>query len=71
MNDEKKRQVLEGQWEEGMNFVAATIFYGSYSYTKFIATNPDAKEKKYVDDWLNRQLSLPKYKGKIIPGFNG
>ena len=32
------------------------------------------KEKcKYLpaNDWLNRQLSSPKYKGKIIPGFNG
>ena len=71
MNNEKMRQVLDCQWEDGMNFVAATIFHGSYSYTKFIATRPDAKEKKYVDDWLNGQLSSPKYKGKIIPGFNG
>ena len=64
------RQVLEGQWEEGVLFIALAIINESMSYDKFLSLNPDAKEKKYVDDWLNRQLSSPKYKGKIIPGFN-
>ena len=71
MNDELTRQKLEDQWEEGVHFVTLAIFNGSWSYAKFLSTNPDSKAKKYVDDWLNRQLSSPKYKGKIIPGFNG
>ena len=70
MNDEKMRQVLDEQWEEGVHFVAAAIFHGSYSYEISLSTNPEERSKKYVDDWLNRQLSSPKYKGKIIPGFN-
>ena len=64
------RQVLEGQWEEGVLFIALAIINESMSYDKFLSLNTDTKEKKYVDDWLNRQLSSPKYKGKIIPGFN-
>ena len=71
MNNEKMMQVLDSQWEDGIHFVAAAIFHGSYSYAKFLSKNPEEKSKKYVDDWLNRQLSSPKYKGKIIPGFNG
>lgn len=70
MNDDKMRQILEDQWEEGVHFIALAIINESMSYDKFLSLNPDAKEKKYVDDWLNRQLSSPKYKGKIIPGFN-
>lgn len=71
MNDEKRRQVLAGQWEEGVHFIALSIFNGSMSYVKFLSLKPDTKEKKYVDDWLKGQLSAPEYKGKIIPGFNG
>ena len=70
MTDEKLRQILDGQWEEGIHCVTLAIFKGSWSYAKFLSTNPDAKAKKYVDDWLNGQLALPKNKGKIIPGFN-
>lgn len=71
MNDEKMSQVWDWQWEGGISMVACTIFHGNYPYNSFLATNPDAKAKKYVDDWLNGQLSLPEHKGKIIPGFNG
>ena len=70
MNDDKMRQVLDGQWEEGIHFVTLAIFHGSCSYADFLSTNPEARSKKYVDDWLNKQLSSPKYKDKIIPGFN-
>lgn len=70
MNDEKLRQVREWQWEEGVSMVAYSIFMGSWPYKKFLSTNPTPEEKKYVDDWLRAHLALPKYKGKIIPGFN-
>ena len=70
MTDERKKQMIEDQWEEGIHFVTLSIFHGSYSYAKFLATNPDDKAKKYVDDWLNGHLAMPQYKGKIIPGFN-
>ena len=70
MTDEKLKQVRELQWEEGLAMIACTIFHGNCHYGAFLATDPDAKEKKYVDDWLTAQLALPKYKGKIIPGFN-
>lgn len=71
MNDERTTQRREDQWEEGIHFVAAAIFIGSWSYGKFLSTNPNVKAKKYVDDWLTGQLAMPKNKGKIIPGFNG
>lgn len=71
MNNEKMKQVMAGQWEEGIHCVTLAIFRGSWSYAKFLATNPDAKTKKYVDDWLNGQLAMPEHKGKVIPGFNG
>lgn len=70
MDNERIRQRLDDQWEEGIHFVTLAIFYGSWSYSRFLATNPDAKAKKYVDDWLKGHLALPKYKDKIIPGFN-
>ncbi len=70
MNDEKLRQVREDQWEEGIHFVTLAIFHGSWPYSKFLSTNPTPEEKKYVDDWIKAHLALPKYKGKIIPGFN-
>ena len=70
MTDEKLKQVLAGQWEEGVAMIAGTVFRGHLSYRAFLETKPDAKAKKYVDDWLNGHLAMPKYKGKIIPGFN-
>ena len=70
MNDEKHRQVLEDQRNEDMHFVASSIFAGLWSYSGFIDTSPKPQIKRYVDDWLRAQLALPKYKGKIIPGFN-
>ena len=70
MNNEKMKQVLDWQWEEGVSMVACTIFHGNLPYQAFLDANPDAKAKKYVDDWLNWQLVKPENKGKIIPGFN-
>ena len=70
MNDEKLRQVREWQWEEGLAMIVCTIFAGNCTYDSFLATNPTPEEKKYVDDWLRAHLALPKYKDKIIPGFN-
>ena len=69
MNDEKLRQVREWQWEEGLIMIACTIFSGDCTYSAFLATHPDAKEKKYVDDWLRGNL-VGEDKDKIIPGFN-
>ena len=71
MNDEKMKQVLAGQWEEGLDMIALTIFCNNLSYRAFLETRPTSEEKKYVDDWLTGQLAMPKNKGKIIPGFNG
>ena len=70
MTDERTRQRIECQWQDGIHFVTLAIFHGSWSYERFLATNPDVKAKKYVDDWLKAHLALPEYKGKIIPGFN-
>ena len=69
MNDEKMRQVWEWQWKEGLICIALAIFQGSWPYEKFLATHPDAKAKKYVDDWLRGNL-VGEDKDKIIPGFN-
>ena len=46
MTDEKLKQVRELQWEEGLAMIACTIFHGNYPYGFFLATDPDAKEKK-------------------------
>ena len=46
MTDEKLRQIIDGQWEEGIHCVTLAIFNGSWSYAKFLSTNPDAKAKK-------------------------
>lgn len=70
MNNEKLRQVQEDQWEEGLAMIACTIFAGNCTYDAFLETHPNAQEKKYIDDWLNGHLAMPKYKGKVIPGFN-
>ena len=70
MNHDKMRQIEEDQRNEDMHFAAASIFAGLWSYRDFLATHPDEELKKYVDDWLNGHLAMPKYKGKIIPGFN-
>lgn len=70
MLTEREKQIFAGQWEEGINMVTLAIWEGCWSYKRFLATNPTAKEKKYVDDWLNGHLAMPQYKGKIIPGFN-
>ena len=70
MNSEKLRQIQEGQWEEGLAMIAGSIFRGYCKYQDFLNDKPDTKAKKYVDDWLNGHLAMPKYKGKIIPGFN-
>ena len=64
-----QRQIEEGQWEEGLAMIACTIFNGDCTYDAFLATHPDAKEKKYVDDWLRGNL-VGEDKDKIIPGFN-
>ena len=69
MNDEKLRQVREWQRKEGLIMIACTIFAGDCTYDAFLATHPDAKAKKYVDDWLRGNL-VGKDKDKIIPGFN-
>lgn len=71
MSDEKMKQVLAGQWEEGLDMIALTIFCDNLSYHAFLETRPTSEEKKYVDNWLKGQLSAPEYKDKIIPGFNG
>ena len=70
MNSEKLRQIQEGQWEEGLAMIASSIFRGYWKYQDFLDVKPDTKAKKYIDDWLNGHLAMPKYKGKIIPGFN-
>ena len=70
MNDEKYRQIQEDQREQELVYIALSIFQGSWPYNKFLANNPTPEGKKYIDDWLRAHLALPKYKGKIIPGFN-
>lgn len=70
MTDERRKQMIEDQKDEGIHFVTLCIFHGSYSYAQFLETKPDAHDKKYVDDWLRDHLARPEYKGKIIRGFN-
>ena len=71
MNAEKLKQIREDQWADGLAMIALTVFHGNLPYRAFLDIKPDKKAKKYVDDWLNAQLSMPQNKGKIIPGFNG
>ena len=70
MNHDKEQLTLEWR-KEAVAIVTSSLLEDTWSYSQFLkSSGSDPSFRGEVDARLRAFLALPKYQGKIIPGFN-